>query len=377
MIMQNSSNTTIPFVDTLSAEAYTSNAFLQQERHQLFGNTWLYAADLKQFPELNTLLPIEVAGYPILLVRDKQGDMHAWHNLCRHRGMMLVPSIDPTPTTTPQFHTPTTAVAAQKTGNITCKYHGWTYASSGGELVSAPFCPNLNQQDTKEMALSGIRTEVWNNMVFINLNPEAPSLKEERGEMLETIEASGFEFDQYELEVAMVVKGNFNWKIWIEGYQECYHCPTVHPVLQRDFSLIKYKIENRQLFSIHSCQRKNESNTGGFEGLWLWAWPNLGMPFYQPAFYTLRVNPRSANETVLEYAIRFRKDTPPEQRQEFMDFINCLTLEDIAMCEAVQKNMEAGIYHHGHLHPDRENGVIYFHNLVRTATANPANPANS
>ncbi len=81
----------------------------------------------------------------------------------------------------------------------------------------------------------------------------------------------------------------------------------------------------------------------------------------------MRVNPRSANETVLEYAIRFRKDLPNEKRQEFMDFINCLTLEDIAMCEAVQKNMEAGVYTHGYLHPKRENGVIYFHELVRSA----------
>jgi choline monooxygenase len=353
------------FIDTLAADAYTTQPFWEQERRQLFGNTWLYAADLNQFPEPNTLLPVEVAGYPLLLVRTEQGDVRAWHNICRHRGMSLMTCLDPEVTTVPQFYPPVMAVAANKSGNISCAYHGWTYSSSKGQLVSAPFCPNLTKEDSEKMALAAIRTEVWNAMIFIHLNPTGPSLMEERGEMLETIRASGFAFDQYELAIAMTVKGQFNWKIWVEGFQECYHCPTVHPILQRDFSLSRYQIENRQLFSIHACPRKQESSTGGFEGLWLWAWPNLGMPFYQPAFYTLRVNPRSAHETVLEYAVRFRKDLPAEQRQEFMDFMKCLTLEDIAMCEAVQKNMGAGVYQHGHLHPDRENGVIYFHELVR------------
>ena len=93
------------------------------------------------------------------------------------------------------------------------------------------------------------------------------------------------------------------------------------------------------------------------------------MPFYQPAFYTLRVNPCSENETVLEYHIRFRKDLSEQQKLEFQEFIRVLTLEDVAMCEAVQKNMAAGIYQHGHLHPERENGVAYFHTLVREATS--------
>jgi phenylpropionate dioxygenase-like ring-hydroxylating dioxygenase large terminal subunit len=202
----------------------------------------------------------------------------------------------------------------------------------------------------------------------VNLSPYEAAFSEEHSELTERIDNSGCRLlADYSFHSTMSREGDFNWKVWIEGYQECYHCPTIHPVFLNDFALTRYSVENCRQFSVHSCERKVKSASGAFEGLWLWVYPNLGLPIYEPAFYTLQVNPLDVNRTRLTYTFHARKSTSAAVMAEFLRFVDQITQEDISICQAVQKNLNSGVFHHGVLNPARENGVIYFQSLVRQA----------
>ncbi len=340
-------------VDTLPASWYCDPFIYQKERETIFRQEWLYAAHVSEFSEVGEYVSTEIAGYPIVLVRKEHGEIAAFHNVCRHRGAPLL--------TEPQ---------GKLTGStMTCRYHGWSY-NTDGKLAAAPYFDCSSSCDREKFSLYSIRTEVFDGLVFVNLSPEGKSFHDEYGELVQCIQSASCNLSDYKFHSKMVREGNFNWKVWVDGYQECYHCPTIHPVFLKDFQLTRYLVENRSRFSLHSCERRIPSSSGAFEGLWLWIYPNLGMPIYEPAFYTLQVNPLNTNRTQLTYTFHFRETVEEQTIQEFRNFVEQITEEDINVCEAVQKNIEAGIFKGGVLNSARENGVIYFHSLVRKAITN-------
>jgi len=221
-------------------------------------------------------------------------------------------------------------------------------------------------EECKSQSLYAVQVATYDGLVFVNLDPDAKPFEEDRRELIDVIDASDVEFKDYRFHSAMEREGHFNWKAWMDGYQECYHCPTIHPVFNKDFTLRDYKIVNRDRFSMHGCERKrHESVTGDFQGVWLWVYPSLGMPCYEPAYYTLSVMPMGPEETKLSYRFFARKDASYRVLEEFLEFVKQVTEEDIAICEKTHKNIKNSVMEHGYLNSVRENGVSFFHELVR------------
>lgn len=340
-------------VEALPVEWYTDPTIYQAERQTLFRNQWLYAAATEELANPGDYVVTDIAQYPVCLVRQQDNSIGAFHNICRHRAAPLL------------FK----EKGHLESNKLTCRYHGWTYSTTG-ELVAAPYFDCLTQCDRTEYSLYSIKVHEYKGLVFVNLSPDEAPFSEAYRELIEVIDNSDCNFSDYVYHSKMSRIGAFNWKTFVDGYQECYHCPTIHPVFNRDFLLHQYKVDNHELFSLHSCSRKVESQSGGFSGLWLWAYPNLGMPVYEPCFYTLQVNPMGVNQTRLTYTFRFRRGSDAKLMEEFLEFVDQITTEDMNICEAVQRNMETGIFRQGVLHATRENGVAYYHSLVRDAVMN-------
>lgn len=337
-------------IETLPAEWYSSTDTYRLEREQIFAREWIYVASEAELQQCGDYITTAIAGYPIYLIRQQDGSIKAFHNVCRHRAAPLL-----------------CATAGQVTAKtISCPYHGWSY-NLEGKLVAAPHFDCLTDCDRAEWSLFSIQVAIYKNLIFVNLSAEAAPFSQAFRELLEVIENSEFDINSYRFHSKLVREGNFNWKAWVDGFQECYHCMTIHPIFTRDFALQRYKVENHNRFSVHSCERKSESSSGVSNGLWLWAYPNLGLPIYEPCFYTLQVNPLAVNRTQLTYSFHFRDCTDEKLIRNFRGFVDQITDEDINICESVQKNLDTGIYQKGVLHGSRENGVAYFQSLVRQA----------
>ena len=338
---------------TLPASWYHDPKLFEQERKTVFGKEWLYAAETVDLKNSGDYVSFTLAGYPIFIMKGEDQTIRAFHNFCRHRAAPLVQE----------------SKGHMKMPSLTCKYHGWTYSLSG-ELLQAPFCSSeVCSKKNPDLSLVEIQVGEFNNKVFINLDRNAVPFSQAWAPILEEFKKSGYRAQEYVATGQMTKLGRFNWKVWMDGYQECYHCPTIHPILSKDFALRKYQIENKERYSIHSCERKGESALGTFQGLWLWVYPNLGLPCYEPCYYTLQVNPIDATHTELNYRFRFKESVDAQTREEFINLVKKITQEDVEICEGVQKNLLAGVYEDGYLNLERENGVAYFHSLLKNSVS--------
>jgi phenylpropionate dioxygenase-like ring-hydroxylating dioxygenase large terminal subunit len=354
----------LDLVKALPAQWYHDPAIFEAERRTIFQQEWLYALHANELAEPGQYATLDLAGFPLILLRDREGAIQAFHNVCRHRGAPLV-----------------TTESGRLAGNsLTCRYHGWSYELRG-DFKGAPHCEALSACERSDLGLLKVHVQVYRGLVFVNLAGQPVPFDTAMGSFIETIEAAKYPFDQFQLHSKISREGNFNWKAWVDGYQECYHCPTVHPIFNRDFHLQRYKIENSDRYSRHSCERKAGSESGEEQGLWLWLYPNLGLPCYEPAFYTLQVNPLGPQRTRLTYTFHFRHTQTAEEIANFLAFVDKITDEDMKICEQVQKNYAHSVLSHGLLHPTRENGVVFFHDMVRTAVERgkdrPGTPARS
>lgn len=345
-------------IPALPAHYYFDTNVYEKERLQIFGKQWIYVAHEEELDTAGSYTTLELAGYPIYIIRSHDGVIRAFHNICRHRGAPLLSK----------------ERGVIKKDTVSCPYHNWSY-NSAGEFLRAPHISGGLVAECEKLHLFGIQVTVHKGLIFVNLDPQATPFLDDRSDLISAIDASDVDFADYRFHSVMERHGNFNWKAWIDGYQECYHCPTIHPVFNKDFTLRNYNIENRDRFSIHGCNRKrDDSASGAFQGIWLWVYPNLGMPCYEPAYYTLSVMPEGPGRTKLSYRFFARKNASYRVIEEFLEFIKQVTEEDISICERTQINLTNSVLEHGYLNPNRENGVEYFQSLIRSDVAQAQNP---
>ena len=208
----------------LPAALYTDEAMLALERGTVLASGWTALAFGADAPEPGDLFPVALAGLPLVLVRGRDGELRVFHNVCRHRGMKLV------------------AAPARAGRVIRCPYHAWCYGLDGRlratPHVGGPGIHECDGFDPGEFGLVPVRSAVWHDTVFVNLDGGAPPLHEALAPLRERW--SAFE------DAPLVTEDGFgfgfdlatNWKLTIENFLESYHLPTIHPGLNR-FSRLK------------------------------------------------------------------------------------------------------------------------------------------
>lgn len=204
-----------PIIDgtrTLPGKYYHSNEIFQEEVEKIFYKFWLYACREEEIQSVGDYKLIQVADESLILVRDKSDKIKALFNVCSHRGTQLC--------TEPKGNF--------KTKSIQCPYHAWTYALDG-KLLAAPFMQEGHGFRKDECALHQASVHVWEGFVFINLgkNPVVFEVQ------MSALVGKFTDWKMEELKIAHHIRYelNCNWKLILQNYQECYHCPGVHPLL--------------------------------------------------------------------------------------------------------------------------------------------------
>jgi Rieske 2Fe-2S family protein len=198
---------------TLPARAYTDASWFTVEMDRIFAGMWLAAGRADQLEHSGAFVGVDVAGASVLIVRGTDGSIQAFHNVCRHRGTRLCTTNHGT------FH-----------GSIQCPYHAWTYGLDG-RLMAAPLMDEVADFDRDDLPLRNVACAIWDGHIFINLSDAPALLAAQLGElpgrfaswqMQDLRRAHRIEYD-----VAT------NWKLIIQNYNECLHCPVIHPLLNR------------------------------------------------------------------------------------------------------------------------------------------------
>ena len=214
-----------PLQTTLPSSWYLQESIFELEREHIFFKEWICVGREEQVAEPGDHQVLDVYGESILLVRNGEGLLRAFYNVCRHRGAQLCPagvqedSNDRLPLKG--------GVIGGRT--IMCPYHAWTY-DLDGQLQRAPYMTEEMGFRVEDVQLHAAGCETWGGFVFVHLTPEqAPSFATH-------IAGSAEIFQRYplvDLRVGTTLHYavNANWKILCENYNECYHCGPVHPEL--------------------------------------------------------------------------------------------------------------------------------------------------
>lgn len=188
---------------------YYRREYFELEREAVFRRTWLQIGHICELPQPGSYIvrDVEVANASVLITRGKDDLIHAFHNVCTHRGTQLVLDRD----------------GCQR--SFTCQYHGWNFTLDG-RLRSAPDFGKF-YVDKSECGLPKIAVDVCAGLIFINLDP-APkqSLREFLGPMADKLEklpvAQATTFTEYVYEI------DANWKLTFDNFQENYHLRFIH-----------------------------------------------------------------------------------------------------------------------------------------------------
>jgi choline monooxygenase len=155
-----------------------------------------------------------------------------------------------------------------------------------------------------------------------------------------------------------------NWKTYVENYLEGYHVPNVHPALDAAIDAAQYKVEIQAPAMFYSAPARDDSPVSG---IWGWLWPCLGINVYANGMMMERMWPIDHARTRLDYLYFFPKNLPESEIARAMASSEVTTVEDIAITEAVQRNLDAGIYAKGRLSPKHETGIAWFQSEVQRA----------
>ncbi len=199
----------------LPASAYVSDAFFALERDLVFRRHWISVAFGHDIPEPGDAMPITAAGVPLILARDRNGAVNAFHNVCRHRGSSIL------------------ACPVKGQPTLRCPYHGWAYGLDGrlratplwdGKKVTPP-----GTLDRENLGLVKVRSGVWADVIFVNLSGTAPPLEE----FVRPVAERWAPYRTEDLRLGLHAAGEIaaNWKLGVEGALENYHEDFVHPSL--------------------------------------------------------------------------------------------------------------------------------------------------
>ncbi|MBW4962885.1 aromatic ring-hydroxylating dioxygenase subunit alpha [Sulfitobacter sp. CW3] len=346
---------------------YIDPAIFAEERQAVLFNNWPGLATASDVPEIGDAVPLTFLGMPLLVLRDKSGQVRVFQNTCRHRGMILVDA------------------PRKIQGAIRCPYHSWCY-STEGRLVSTPHVGGPGQNthqgiDRDLLGLVEIRSHVWMDVIWINISGTAPPFEQANADLI----ARWAEFDKplhhggadsrFQLSV------NCNWKLAVENYCESYHLPWVHPGLN-SYSRLEdhYNIEMPGEYSGQGTlvYRQLTDDDGAkfpdFADLsakwdtaaeYVTAYPNVLLGVHRDHTFAIILVPEGPEKTTenihLYYAV---STTDPELRARNTDQWKQVFEEDIFVVEGMQRGRHAVQFDGGRFSPAMDGPTHMFHDWV-------------
>jgi Rieske 2Fe-2S family protein len=197
---------------TLPARYYTDVSLFRREIESFFFESWICAGRADNIPNAGDYFLREIAGESIIVVRRDAGCVEAFYNVCRHRGTRLCSSPE-----------------GNFAGRIQCPYHGWTYGLDGRLLGAPHMDPSLFQR--QDYPLHKLHAAVWDGHIFINAHPHPEPLTVQLSDL--PARFAPWSMADLRLHQRIVYDVHANWKLVVANYNECLHCPVLHPALNR------------------------------------------------------------------------------------------------------------------------------------------------
>jgi choline monooxygenase len=337
----------------LPAKFYVDAAMDAVDKAAVFARSWQLVGHETQVADVGDHVVIDLAGLPVVVIRDTQRRIRAYHNVCRHRAGPL-------------------ALCDGKGARaLRCKYHGWTYTLDG-VLRSAPEMGDTADFDPASIRLPELRVGTWHGLVFVG-SDAAPGFGDfTRGwdspAPLAGLSPAGYVFHKrFAYEVAC------NWKTYCDNYLEGYHVPHIHPALNRLLDYRQYRTDCGDWFSYQTSPLESDAALYGVgDALYYFIYPNTMLNLLRGRLQANRIVPLGVDRCRVEFDYYFAPDADDDgdagaRRQADYDFSHLVQHEDIGICEHVQRGLASGSFVAGRLNPLRENAVHHFHELLRAA----------
>jgi glycine betaine catabolism A len=343
---------------SLPSSWYRSEQVLAIEKERIFCREWICVAREEELAEPGAFRVIDVLGESVIVLRNREGVLRAFYNVCRHRGSRLC-------------REPGTArlPGGIAGGRITCPYHQWTY-DLDGRLLSAPYLTSDAAFDRTLFNLYPVAADSWGGFVFLNLTPAAatPLLKQ-----LDGIPGRLARYPLAELRIGHTLRYEVaaNWKVLCENYNECYHCAGVHPELcavvpafrERGGANLDWSRGVPHRPGAYTFTESGTTRRRAFPGLnedervrhkGELAYPNLWLSLACDHVAVFILQPRGAARTDIVCHFLFepceiaKPDFDPSDTVQFWDLVN---RQDWSICEGVQQGISSRVHELGYYAP--------------------------
>ena len=355
-----------PLGPALEPNLYLEPEIVRLEQRAIFERTWQLAGHVSELAEPGSYLTTEVVDQPVLVVRDHDGEIRAFRNVCRHRGSRLL------------------AGSGSCGKAIRCLYHGWTYRLDG-RLIGVPEGRDIPDLDKSRLGLHQVRAELFCGLIFVNLDPGAEPLGDRLGGLAERLAR----YDLPALE--RFGRGGdvqpANWKVVVENYLEGYHIPIAHPSLMRLLDYQRYDAEVHDDWVWFEAPMRDKPSDNRLERVYqrlvrpapglgpgdrrVWRfvliYPNTTLDLYPDQVNTWRLWPDGADVTRDEWGTFRHPGAPRSSRvvQRINNVLNTAVLkEDVDLVDNVQRGIRSRGYHPGPL-SRREAAVAWFADRIR------------
>ncbi len=348
-------NKKIEEASTIDSSFYTSNSIFDSSK-KIFENSWQFVAHESILSKKNAFPFIFLDEYinePLLLLKDKNGRVNCFSNVCTHRGNILV-----------EKH-------CQFKNNLLCRYHGRKF-NSQGHCVFMPKFENVKGFPSESDNLTNIPFSKWRQFIFCSLGAKH-KLNHFFSNMENRIGWMPIEKFVYKPELSKDYFVKANWALYCDNYLEGFHIPFVHHDLAKQFKYDEYAVE---LFPFSNLQlgigkkgedcfdlpKDSEDYGKNIIAYYFWVFPNMMFNFYPWGLSLNIIKPISVNLTKIEFrSFVWNEDKLNIGAGSDLDKVE---KEDEEIVELVQKGVNSRFYKKGRFSPSMETGVHHFHTLI-------------
>jgi len=348
----------LPMRPTLPGRDYHDPSVFELERRTIFHGIWMCVGREEQLPKPGDYLARELIDESVVIVRDESGRLGAFYNVCRHRGSRLCDE-----------------ARGSFGGAIRCPYHSWTYSLQGG-LIGIPNVGEVEGFDRKERGLRPVALDLWEGFIFVNLAPRPAPLAEQLGRF--ATDYARYRIGGLRVGRSITYDVQANWKIVAENYNECLHCPGVHPELVKIVPIYRKglvtEVGRTGVFMKDGATTFTDTGRSSLEPLpglsdddrriydGFTIFPNLMINLHSDSVMSYIVWPVSPERTVIVSDFLFEPSTiardgfDPDDLVSFWDRVG---RQDWTVCERVQKGVRSRAYGTG-VYPPHEQHVYEF-----------------
>ncbi|GAB3684657.1 aromatic ring-hydroxylating oxygenase subunit alpha [Salinisphaera aquimarina] len=368
---------------TIIPDAYREQAFWQVEREQVFARSWVPVTCSSRVGGKRIAQVVELAGREVLIWRNRDGQLRAFHNVCRHRGTQLLP---------PGCH-------ELAFNGVRCPYHSWAYDLDGRcmgtpyfegsgippEMKAAFDTDAASNFDKRDYGLLSVHVAEWGGLIFINLAEETAPLETQLGDLPGRLDH--YQLHDWTIQADREYEVNANYKLIAENFMECYHLPWVHPELVSVSPVENhYRWQGRGLYT-GMCTTPISADTpaGGWQSLpafsgigdrdadtgrFVLLFPNTAMAILPNHVFVLIAHPLGPDRTREETFILSHPECVGDgelaaqgiaQLHRFWDLVN---QQDIDIVERVQRGLNGPAFPGGRLCYHFEEPVHRFQNMI-------------